>query len=65
MQGQVTDIKIHTDRIIGMKDKLNRILSENTGKPLEEIVRDTERDNFMSAQEALDYGLIDRIITAR
>ena len=65
MQGQATDIKIHADRIIRMKDKLNSILSENTGKPLEEIVRDTERDNFMSAQEALDYGLIDRIITSR
>ena len=65
MQGQATDIKIHADRIIRMKDKLNTILSENTGRPIEEIVRDTERDNFMSAQEALDYGLIDKIITAR
>ena len=65
MQGQATDIKIHADRIIRMKDKLNTILSENTGRPLEEIARDTERDNFMSAQEALDYGLIDRIIAAR
>ncbi|MBQ3021849.1 MAG: ATP-dependent Clp endopeptidase proteolytic subunit ClpP [Clostridia bacterium] len=65
MQGQATDIKIHADRIIRMKDKLNIILSENTGRPIEEIVRDTERDNFMSAQEALDYGLIDKIITAR
>ena len=65
MQGQATDIKIHADRIIRMKDKLNNILSENTGRPLDEIVRDTERDNFMSAQEALDYGLIDKIITAR
>ena len=65
MQGQATDIKIHADRIIRMKDKLNNILSENTGRPLEEIVRDTERDNFMSAQEALDYGLVDKIITAR
>ncbi len=65
MQGQATDIKIHADRIIRMKDKLNNILSENTGRPLEEIVRDTERDNFMSAEEALKYGLIDKIITAR
>ncbi len=65
MQGQATDIKIHAERIIRMKDKLNTILSENTGRPIEEIVRDTERDNFMSAQEALDYGLIDKIITAR
>ena len=65
MQGQATDIKIHADRIIRMKDKLNTILSENTGRPLEEIVRDTERDNFMTAEEALKYGLIDKIITAR
>ncbi len=65
MQGQATDIKIHADRIIRMKEKLNTILSENTGKSYEEIARDTERDNFMSAQQALDYGLIDKIITAR
>lgn len=64
MQGQATDIKIHADRILAMKDKLNRILSENTGRPLEEIVRDTERDNFMTAQQALGYGLIDKIITS-
>ena len=64
MQGQATDIKIHADRILAMKDKLNRTLSENTGRPLEEIVRDTERDNFMTAQQALDYGLIDKIITS-
>ena len=50
MQGQATDIKIHADRIIRMKEKLNTILSENTGRPLEEIARDTERDNFMSAR---------------
>ena len=65
MQGQATDIKIHADRIIRMKEKLNTILSENTGRPLEEIARDTERDNFMSAQQALEYGLIDKIITSR
>ena len=65
MQGQATDIKIHADRIIRMKEKLNTILSENTGRPIEEIARDTERDNFMSAEEALNYGLIDKIITAR
>lgn len=64
MQGQATDIKIHADRILAIKDKMNRILSENTGRPLEEIVRDTERDNFMTAQQALDYGLIDKIITS-
>ena len=64
MQGQVTDIKIHADRMIAMKEKLNKILSENTGKPLETIIQDTERDNFMTSEEALNYGLIDRIITS-
>ncbi len=65
MQGQATDIKIHADRIIAMKEKLNRILSENTGKPYEQICKDTERDNFMTAQQALEYGLVDRVITSR
>lgn len=65
MQGQATDIKIHTDRILRIKDTLNQILSERTGKPLEVIQRDTERDNFMSAQEAKEYGLIDEVITSR
>ncbi len=64
-QGQATDIQIHAERIIKMKDKLNRMLAENTGKPLEVIQRDTERDNFMSAQEALEYGLIDKIVEKR
>ena len=59
---QATDMKIHTDRILKMKDKLNRMLAENTGKPLETIQNDTERDNFMSAEEAQAYGLIDRVI---
>ncbi len=63
MQGQATDIKIHADHIIRTKEKLNIILAANTGKSLEEIERDTERDNFMSAKEALDYGLIDKIIS--
>jgi len=62
-QGQATDIKIHADRIIKIKNDLNRILSENTNQPLEVIQRDTERDNFMTAQEALNYGLIDKVIT--
>lgn len=62
MQGQATDIKIHADRIIKMKEKLNRILSENSGQPLEKVIADTERDNFMTAQEALEYGLVDKII---
>ncbi|MBR4029771.1 MAG: ATP-dependent Clp endopeptidase proteolytic subunit ClpP [Clostridia bacterium] len=61
-QGQATDIKIHADRIIRIKDNLNQILSSVTGQPLEVIKRDTERDNFMSAQEAVEYGLIDKVI---
>ena len=62
MQGQATDIKIHADRIIKIKENLNKILSQRTGKSLEEITKDTERDNFMSSYEAKDYGLIDRVI---
>ena len=65
MQGQATDIKIHADRILRIKDKLNQILSERTGKPLDVIKQDTERDNFMSAMEAKEYGLIDEVITSR
>lgn len=65
MQGQATDIKIHADRIIRIKDQLNRKLSEFTGKSLETIVSDTERDNFMTAEEAKAYGLIDKVITKR
>ena len=61
-QGQATDIKIHADRIIKIKEDLNKILAENTGKPLEVIRQDTERDNFMTAQQALEYGLIDKIL---
>ncbi|MBE6896145.1 MAG: ATP-dependent Clp endopeptidase proteolytic subunit ClpP [Ruminococcaceae bacterium] len=64
-QGQATDIKIHADRIIKIKSDLNRILAENTGKPLEIIERDTERDNFMTAQQALEYGLVDKVISKR
>ncbi|MBQ1861883.1 MAG: ATP-dependent Clp endopeptidase proteolytic subunit ClpP [Clostridia bacterium] len=64
-QGQATDIKIHADRIIKIKSDLNRILSENTGKPLEVIEKDTERDNFMTAQQALEYGLVDKVISKR
>ena len=62
MQGQATDIKIHADRIIRMKHNLNSILSQRTGKPLDVIERDTERDNFLSAYEAAEYGLIDKVI---
>ena len=65
MQGQATDIKIHAERIIKMKETLNRILAANTGKPYEQICQDTERDNFMTAPEAAAYGLIDRVIEHR
>ena len=65
MQGQATDIKIHADRIIRIKNKLNSLLAEQTGKPLKTIERDTERDNFMSADEACEYGLIDKVITKK
>ena len=65
MQGQATDMQIHAQRIIRIKEKLNRILAENTGKPLEVIQRDTERDNFMYAEEAKEYGLVDKVIVTR
>ena len=65
LQGQATDIKIHADHIIRMREKLNQIMSQRTGQPLEVINRDTERDNFMTAQEALDFGLVDQVITKR
>ena len=65
MQGQATDIKIHADHILRIKDKMNRILAEHTGKPLKPIEKDTERDNFLTAQEALEYGLIDKIYEKR
>ena len=65
MQGQATDIKIHADRIIRMKSTLNQILSERTGQPLDVIEKDTERDNFMTAFEAKEYGLIDKVIEHR
>ena len=64
-QGQASDIKIHADHILRTRDKLNRILAQNTGKPLETIERDTERDNFMSADFACEYGLIDKVIDKR
>ena len=65
MQGQASDIKIHADHIMRTRDTLNRILSENTGKPLADIERDTDRDNFMSASAAAEYGLIDKVIAKR
>ena len=61
-QGQASDIKIHAEHILRTRDNLNRILAKNTGKPLEEIERDTERDNFMRADAAAEYGLIDKVI---
>ena len=64
-QGQATEIKIVADHILKTRERLNRALSENTGKPLEVIEVDTERDNYMTAQEALEYGLIDSIVTSR
>ena len=63
-QGQASDIEIHAKRIIEMKKRLNEILSERTGQPLERIERDTDRDNFLSAEDAKAYGLIDEIITS-
>ena len=65
MQGQASDIKIHADHILRIRDKMNRILSEKTGQPFDVIVRDTERDNFMTAEQAAAYGLIDRVIETR
>lgn len=64
-RGQATDIKIHADQILRVRDNLNRILAANTGKPLEVIERDTERDNFMTAQQAFEYGLVDKVISSR
>ena len=64
-QGQASDIKIRADLILRTRDMLNKILSENTGKPIEQIEKDTDRDNFMSAEAAMEYGLIDRVIAHR
>ena len=64
-QGQATDIKIQAEHILKIKDRLNQILAENTGKPIDVIAADTERDNFMTAEEAQAYGLIDKVIAHR
>ena len=64
-QGQATDVKIHAEHIIRTKNKLNLILSERTGKPIEQIEIDTERDNFMTADEAKEYGIIDKVMISR
>lgn len=64
-KGQATEIEIVAKQILRTKERLNRILSENTGQPIEKVAEDTERDNWMSAEEALEYGLVDKIITNR
>lgn len=65
ISGQCTDIKIHSDHMVYTRNKLNEILSKNTGKPLDVIECDTERDNYLTAQEAMEYGLIDKVIEHR
>lgn len=65
MQGQASDIKIHADHILRIREKLNKILASQTGKTLKTIEKDTERDNFMSADEACEYGLIDKVLTKK
>lgn len=65
ISGQCTDIKIRSDHMLRTRDTLNKILSDNTGKSIEQIALDTERDNFMTAEEAMEYGLIDKVITNR
>ena len=64
-KGQASDIKIHAEHILRTREKLNRLLAQHTGKPIEEIERDTERDNFLTADEAVSYGLIDKVITKK
>ena len=64
-QGQATDVQIHAEHIVRIKQRMNKMLSEMTGQPLEVIQKDTERDNFMTAAEAAEYGLIDKVITKR
>ncbi|MDE5936162.1 MAG: ATP-dependent Clp endopeptidase proteolytic subunit ClpP [Ruminococcus sp.] len=65
LSGQCTDIKIHSDHLVRTRQKMNEMLAANTGKPLEQIQADTERDNYMTAQEAMEYGLIDKVIEKR
>ncbi len=64
-QGQITDMAIHLRRLEIIKTRMNRILSENTGKPIETVTADCERDNFMTAQEAMEYGLVDKVLDRR
>ena len=65
LSGQTTDIKIHAEHMVYIRDKMNRMLSEYTGQPLEKIQQDTERDNYLTAQQAKEYGLIDEVIAHR
>lgn len=65
MSGQAEDMRIHAERIVKTRDKLNRILSSNTGQPLERVSKDTDRDYFMDAEEAVEYGIIDKIFQSR
>jgi len=64
-QGQATDVEIHAKEILLVRDRLNRIMSKHTGRPLEQVAHDTDRDNFMSGEEAVKYGLIDRVLQNR
>jgi ATP-dependent Clp protease protease subunit len=64
-QGQATDIQIAAKEILYLRERINRLLAENTGQPVERIAVDTERDNFMSAEDALSYGLVDKVLTSR
>ena len=65
ISGQTTDIKIHADQMIKTRERLTKILADRTGKPIEQVMKDTERDNYMTAEEALEYGLIDEILYKR
>ena len=65
LTGQTTDIKIYSDHLVATREKMNRILSERTGKSYEQVCADTERDNFMTAQQACDYGLVDKVIVKK
>jgi ATP-dependent Clp protease protease subunit len=65
VQGQASDIEIHAREILALRDKLNKILAERTGQTLETIARDTDRDNFLSAEDALEYGIVDKVLTHR
>ena len=64
-QGQASDIAIHAKEILGVRDKLNKIMANHTGQPIEKIQVDTDRDNFMNADDAVSYGLIDKVLTSR